>query len=99
MTAITAGRYSVPLIRSFCDSVMGCFRTNMPLYNLLREIKMFIPNFLPQLYDTQPNRRCLLQSYIPGDRIIFKIAAITGTVLVLFKDAVNCDDYVCLSVM
>lgn len=60
---------------------------------------MFIPNFLPQLYDTQPNRRCLLQSYIPGDRIIFKIAAITGTVLVLFKDAVNCDDYVCLSVM
>lgn len=60
---------------------------------------MFIPNFLPHLYDTQPNGRCLLQSYIPGDRIIFKIAAITGIVLVLFNDAVSCDDYVYLSVI
>lgn len=39
------------------------------------------------------------ESYIPGDRIIFKIAAITRTVLVLFNDAVNCNDYVYLSVI
>ena len=38
----------------------------------------------------------IAESYIPGDRIIFKIAV---TVLVLFNDAVNCDDDVYLSII
>lgn len=64
------------------------------LRNLLHEINVY-PTLLATVirYPTEP------LMFIPGDRIIFRIAAITRTVLVLFNDAVSCDEDVYLSVI